>query len=235
MKQSVTTTLLAVLMSMVGLKTFAYDIAVANTDGVTIYYEWTNDTELAVSSYNNYYTGTVVIPKSININGNTYPVTSIDSYAFYGCNGLTSVTIPISVISIGNFAFYGCSSLTTIVSEIDNPFSVDNSIFNGIDSNVLLIVPKGKKTIYQSTAGWNQFMNIVEYEKRKTIHVATAGTLPDLILNYEKNLIEELTLTGELNGTDLAFLRQMAGQISMIHSTSSDIDDISDLDEDFFC
>ena len=144
---------------------------------------------MAVSSYNNYYTGTVVIPKSININGNTYPVTSIDSYAFYGCNGLTSVTIPISVISIGNFAFYGCSSLTTIVSEIDNPFSVDNSIFNGIDSNVLLIVPKGKKTIYQSTAGWSQFMNIVEYEKRKTIHVATAGTLPDLILNYEENLI----------------------------------------------
>ena len=48
------------------------------------------------------------------------------------------------------------------------------------------------------------------YNKR-TIHVATAGTLPNLISNYEKNLIEELTLTGYLNGTDIACIRRMAG------------------------
>ena len=46
MKQSVTTTLLAVLMSMVGAKAYAYvpyDIAVKNADGVTIYYKYIND------------------------------------------------------------------------------------------------------------------------------------------------------------------------------------------------
>ena len=41
-------------------------------------------------------------------------VTSICSSAFEGCTGLTSVTIPDSVTSIGNYAFEDCTSLTNI-------------------------------------------------------------------------------------------------------------------------
>ena len=41
-------------------------------------------------------------------------VTSIGSYAFYGCTGLTSVAISDSVTSIGSAAFGGCSSLETL-------------------------------------------------------------------------------------------------------------------------
>ena len=41
-------------------------------------------------------------------------VTSIGSYAFRNCSGLTSVTIGNSVTSIGGSAFYNCSSLTSI-------------------------------------------------------------------------------------------------------------------------
>lgn len=41
-------------------------------------------------------------------------VTKIGSYAFYICTGITSVTIPDSVTSIGSYAFYNCTGLTSI-------------------------------------------------------------------------------------------------------------------------
>lgn len=121
-KQSLITILLTLLMIMTGTKSFAHDIEVANSDGVTIYYVWTNNkTELAVSyrgsfySYNtDVYSGDVVIPSSVEYNGQTYSVTSIGNYAFWNCQTLTSVSIPNSVTSIGDGAFISCYSLTSI-------------------------------------------------------------------------------------------------------------------------
>ena len=41
-------------------------------------------------------------------------VTTIDDYAFYNCDGLTSIDIPDSVTEIGSSAFSGCTWLTSI-------------------------------------------------------------------------------------------------------------------------
>ena len=49
---------------------------------------------------------------------------------------------------------------------------------------------------------------------QKTINVSTAGTLSTLLGETEKYSVEELTVTGTLNGTDLALLREMAGNDS---------------------
>ena len=38
----------------------------------------------------------------------------LGDYAFYGCSGLTSLTLPSSVTSIGSYAFYGCSGLASL-------------------------------------------------------------------------------------------------------------------------
>ncbi len=97
-------------------------------------------------------------------------VTSIGDCAFQNCSGLTSLTLPNSVTSIGWRTFSDCTGLTTIVSEIENPFSIEDNVFlflfsdKDIYTTATLIVPPGKKSVYQNTAGWKKFQNIVEAE-----------------------------------------------------------------------
>ena len=55
-------------------------------------------------------TGNVTIPSSLG----GHPVVEIGRYAFHGCTGLTSVTIPSSVKVIGKHAFDGCTGLKSV-------------------------------------------------------------------------------------------------------------------------
>lgn len=95
-----------------GLSAFAYDFEVDD-----IYYNITDENTKTIevtyqgSSYgefSNEYSGSVNIPSTVTYNGTTYSVTSIGSYAFYDCLGLSEVTIGNSVTSIGVSAFSGC-------------------------------------------------------------------------------------------------------------------------------
>ena len=88
-----------------------------------IYYDITSSSDLTVGvtyqgryydSYSNEYSGSVVIPEKVTYNSKEYSVTSIEYGTFYDCSGLTSVTIPNSVISIGGSAFRGCSGLKSM-------------------------------------------------------------------------------------------------------------------------
>ena len=121
MKKQVLPYLLTAFMSMVWQNAYAYDIAVKNADGVTIYYNWNKDkTELGVTYLNedaNSYHGIVVIPESVKYEGKVYSVTDIGVDAFHG-NSLTSITIPSSITSIGADAFFCCELTSVHISDL---------------------------------------------------------------------------------------------------------------------
>ena len=100
--------LLLAVLALSSMSILAYD---AKIDG--IYYNFSGDNAEVTYLYYQYpsnsaaYSGNVVIPESVTYNGKPYSVTSIGYYAFFGCSGLTSVTIPGSVTSIGDDAFSG--------------------------------------------------------------------------------------------------------------------------------
>ncbi len=142
---------LVLLMSMASTKVFAYDIAVANADGKTIYYNYINNgTELEVtndgSSFTEY-SGNIVIPETVNIMNHSRKVTSIGSAAFsgHGSSNLTSVTIPNSVTSIGNYAFYNCGlKSVTIPNSVT---SIGSYAFEGCSGLTSMTIGNGVTSI----------------------------------------------------------------------------------------
>jgi hypothetical protein len=69
-------------------------------------------------------------------------LTSIESFAFYECSRLTSVTIPGSVTSIGDGAFAKCSGLTVFtVAESSTAYSVQDGILYNKTKTAIISVP----------------------------------------------------------------------------------------------
>ena len=79
---------------------------------VTRDYEYDDDGDIHYIDYN--LSGDIVIPSSIQYNGQTVPVTGIEEGTFRNCTGITSVTIPASIKYIRDEAFMGCTSLQNI-------------------------------------------------------------------------------------------------------------------------
>ena len=79
------------------LSAWADDVEV---DGIFYNLDKENKTA-SVASYS--YKGAVVIPETISVDGKAYTVTCLGENCFWGCSGLTSITIPNSVTTISVF------------------------------------------------------------------------------------------------------------------------------------
>ena len=107
-------------------------------------------------------------------------VTSIGYYAFYGCSGLTELTLPDSVASIGDGAFICCSDLSKITSLAEIPPVCGSGVFDRVNkTNCELIVPEGSVAAYTRAEVWNEFSNIRGFSR---VEVTVAGKTRKIVV-----------------------------------------------------
>lgn len=102
-----------------------YDTGTYYSDG-TLRYSLYNNELVVLPPAEDVYSGDVVIPASLEVEGKTLPVTRIAPSAFYE-SAITSVTLPASIVEIGNVAFGGCPLLETVDLSACENLSVDNT------------------------------------------------------------------------------------------------------------
>lgn len=85
----------------------------------------------------------------------------IGESAFENCESLDSLSLPSTITTLEKAAFRNCKSIVLVRSEIREPFPIDLSVFEGIDSKAKLKVPKGTRAAYMKTEGWYQHFAMI--------------------------------------------------------------------------
>lgn len=147
-------------------------------------------------------------------------VTKIGLNMFGGCKKLQTAKIPHTVTYIMEKAFKGCSSLSKVICLNPTPPILGTDVFAGLPlANRNLEVPQGSESLYAVADQWKDFYGekptLVIDGKKATVGILTAGTLPEIIGGYVGD-IEELIISGPLNGTDLHFIRSMSMDYKLI-------------------
>ena len=121
----------------------AYDFSAPNEQGQILYYKFLGNHKVAVTyryettygdSFDHY--GDVVIPSTVDYNGETYNVTAIGDYTFRHAD-ITSITLPNSIERIGSYAFNNCHNITTLTIPENVTFIGLSAIFNNTNLKTL--------------------------------------------------------------------------------------------------
>lgn len=110
-------------------------------------------------------------------------VTTIEDYAFCGCDALTEIDIPKNVETIGEYAFSG-NRIVSVTVRREVPIAITANVFTN-RANSILYVPFGCKAAYKDADYWKDFKEIVELEEDSElddeIEVTDISSLSDAI------------------------------------------------------
>lgn len=130
-------------------------------------------------------TGELVIPDTVT--------SYIDSYAFYGMKGLTSVVIGPNVTTLSSYAFQNCSGLETLTFTGLTVPAINSSNFSGMNSLKAIYVPSGVFEAYMTKFGTSV---------PRTARILTTDPVEDEFLIVDNVLLSYLGDGGEVTIPD---------------------------------
>ena len=152
--------------------------------------------------------------------------TTCYSSMFAGCTSLeVSPKLIASKLepSCYNRMFFGCSKLNKIfmyATDISASFCLEHWV-EGVSSTGTFYKASAMKSLVQDNYSYAGIpigdWTVKNYDTNnggaldKSVTISNAGTLSQIITDEEKYEIKSLTITGELNGDDILYLREMAG------------------------
>ena len=138
---------------------------------------------------NNYSDTKIDIPSNVAYEGVSYTVDKIADNCFYGCNNLTEVVLPETIISIGDNCFAYCNALTTVLSLASTPPVCTGNL--ALESSTKIYVANEDIETYQNDSNWGQ--NKVEsYDKFAVETIADRGEFKYRLYPF----IQKATLLG---------------------------------------
>lgn len=175
----------------------AYDFAATAPSGQTLYYDYVdggvavvhpNTSPSPTAGWNGYPrpVGALTIPTTVEHNGVSYNVVMVAVYAFYDCEGITSITVsegveaiyysafrlcsavtsislPSTIDTIDKYTFHACTSLQSVSIQRATPPRCASDAFVEVPlGDCELTVPLGATEAYSTAAPWSSFGTIDE-------------------------------------------------------------------------
>ena len=128
-------------------------------------------------------TGRLTIPNS---------VVNIYYCAFQGCSGITELVLSSDLCYIGDYAFAGCTGLVSVTTKVDEPFIIQEHVFEGVP-NIPLYIPFDYYDEYAASS-WGSIFSLI---------IPTRNFVAG---NYEYTIhdgLSTVTVTGHKLGTAL--------------------------------
>jgi hypothetical protein len=117
----------------------------------------------------------IILPNSI---------LTIGSFAFYSCINLRSISFGVNLKSIGGWTFQLCKNLVDIKCKNPIPPTISSYTFSGVNTTICnLYVPFGSKSTYSSSAGWSQFLKIIDTEFITKVEILSNESVKIFISN----------------------------------------------------